>query len=105
MGTTLSLIFRPLATKFSNLVQKKNPLGQGGIVAGWPKPWDLVAYSPAIDAGAGLPVSWKYTHPVNMGIPGFPFLCDFGDPVVIIGTPFSDTGDEYDSGGYSQSFR
>ena len=42
-----------------------------------------------------------------MGIPGFPFLCDFRDPVVIIGTPFStqtadDTGDTYDSGGYSQ---
>ena len=28
MGTTLSLIFRRLATKFSNLVQKKNPPGQ-----------------------------------------------------------------------------
>ena len=27
MGTTLSLIFRRLATKFSNLVQKKNPPG------------------------------------------------------------------------------
>ena len=25
MGTTLSLLFRRLATKFSNLVQKKNP--------------------------------------------------------------------------------
>ena len=42
-----------------------------------------------------------------MGIPGFPFLRDFRDPVVIIGTPFStqmadDTGDAYDSGGYSQ---
>ena len=42
--------------------------------------------------------SWKYTHPVNMGIPWFPFLRDFRDPVVIIGTPFStqtadDTGD------------
>ena len=24
-----------------------------------------------------------------MGIPGFPFLRDFRDPVVIIGTPFS----------------
>ena len=43
-----------------------------------------------------------------MGIPGFPFLLDFWDPVVIIGTPLStqtadDTGDAYDSGGYSQS--
>ena len=42
-----------------------------------------------------------------MGIPGFPFLRSFRDPVVIIGTPFStktadDTGDAYDSGGYSQ---
>ena len=42
-----------------------------------------------------------------MGIPRFPFLCDFRDAVVIIGTPFStqtaeDTGDPYDSGGYSQ---
>ena len=40
--------------------------------------------------------------------PGFPFLRDFRDPVVIIGTPFStqttdDTGDANDSGGYSQS--
>ena len=40
-----------------------------------------------------------------MGIPGFPFLRGFRDPVVIIGTPFStktadDTGDAYDSGGY-----
>ena len=43
-----------------------------------------------------------------MGLPGFPFLRDFRDPVVIIGTPLStqtadDTGDAYDSGGYSQS--
>ena len=43
-----------------------------------------------------------------MCIPGFPFLRDFRDPVVIIGSPFStqtadDTGDAYDSGGYSQS--
>ena len=43
-----------------------------------------------------------------MGIPGVPFLHDFRAPVVIIGTPFSmqtadDTGDGYDSGGYSQS--
>ena len=43
-----------------------------------------------------------------MGIPGFPFLRDFRDPVVIIRTPFStqtadETGDAYDSGGYSQS--
>ena len=43
-----------------------------------------------------------------MGIPGYPFLRDFRDPVMIIGTPFSmqtadDTGDAYDSGGYSQS--
>ena len=30
MGTTLSLIFRRLATKFSNLVQKKNPPGPAG---------------------------------------------------------------------------
>ena len=30
-------------------------LGQGGIVDGWPKPWDLVAYLPAPDTGAGLP--------------------------------------------------
>ena len=42
-----------------------------------------------------------------MGIPGFPFLRDFRDPVMIIGTPFStqtadDTGDANDSGGYSQ---
>ena len=29
MGTTLSLIFHRLATKFSNLVQKKNPRVQG----------------------------------------------------------------------------
>ena len=29
MGTTLSLIFRRLATKFSNLVQKKNPPNLG----------------------------------------------------------------------------
>ena len=34
-------------------------------------------------------VSWKYIHPVNMGIPRFPFLHDFRDPVVIIGTSFS----------------
>ena len=43
-----------------------------------------------------------------MGIPGFPFLRVFRDPVMIIGTPLStqtadDTGDAYDSGGYSQS--
>ena len=32
-----------------------------------------------------------------MGIPGFPFLRDFRDPVVIIGTPFStQTADESD---------
>ena len=42
-----------------------------------------------------------------MGIPGFPFLRGFRDPVVIIGTPFStktadDPSDTYDSGGYSQ---
>ena len=42
-----------------------------------------------------------------MGIPGFPFSRGFRDPVVIIETPFStktadDTGDAYDSGGYSQ---
>ena len=42
-----------------------------------------------------------------MGIPGFPFLRDFRDPVVIIGTPFStqtadDPDDEYVTGGYSQ---
>ena len=42
-----------------------------------------------------------------MGIPGFPFLRDFRDPVVIIGTSFStqtadDTGDAYDSCGCSQ---
>ena len=41
------------------------------------------------------------------GHPDFPFLRDFRDPVVIIGTPYStqtadDTGDAYDSGGYSQ---
>ena len=30
MGTTLSLIFRRFATKFSNLVQKKNSPGEGG---------------------------------------------------------------------------
>ena len=53
-------------------------------------------------------MSRKYTHPVNMGIPGFPFLRDFRDPVVIIGTPFStqtadETGDAYDSCRYSQS--
>ena len=40
-----------------------------------------------------------------MGIQGSPFLHNFRDPVVIIGTPFSmqtadDTGDAYD---YSQS--
>ena len=29
MGATLSLIFTRLATKFSNLVQKKKPLGEG----------------------------------------------------------------------------
>ena len=42
-----------------------------------------------------------------MGIPGFPFLPDFRDPVVIIGTPFStqtadNTDDAYNTGGYSQ---
>ena len=42
-----------------------------------------------------------------MGIPGFPFLRVFSNPVVIIGTPFStqttdDTGDAYHSDGYSQ---
>ena len=42
-----------------------------------------------------------------MGIPGFPFLRDFRDPGVIIGTPFStqtadDTDDANDAGGYSQ---
>ena len=42
-----------------------------------------------------------------MGITGFPFLSDFRDPVVIMGTPFStqmvdDTGDAYDSGRYGQ---
>jgi len=30
----------------------------------------------------------KFTHPVNMDIPGCPYSRDFGDPVVIIGTPF-----------------
>jgi len=34
------------------------------------------------------PVSQKFTHPVNMGILGSPYSCDFGGPVVIIGTPF-----------------
>ena len=32
------------------------------------------------------PVSWKYTHPVNMGILGFSFSLDFRDPFVIIQT-------------------
>ena len=54
------------------------------------------------------PVSWKYTHPVNMGILGFPVLRDFRDHNMIIGTPFStemadDTSDAYDSDGYSRS--
>ena len=35
-----------------------------------------------------VPVSRKYTHPVNIGTPGFPFSRDFRYPVVIIGTPF-----------------
>ena len=34
-------------------------------------------------------LSGKYTHPVNMGIPGFPFLHDFKDPVVTIGTQYA----------------
>ena len=39
-----------------------------------------------------------------MGIPGFPFLRDFRDPVVIIGTPFSTqtADDAYATGRYSQ---
>ena len=49
----------------------------------------------------------KIYTPRKYGIPGFSFLRDFRDPVVIIGTPFNtqtadDTGDAYDSGGYSQ---
>ena len=43
-----------------------------------------------------------HAHPVNMGIPGFPFLHDFRDPVMIIGTPIStqttdDTDGVYDT--------
>ena len=46
-------------------------------------------------------MSWKYTHPVNIGILGFPLLCDLRDPIVIIGTPFcmqtaDDPHDAYD---------
>ena len=45
-----------------------------------------------------------------MGILGFPFLHDFRDPVVIIGTPFStqtadDPDDAYVTGRYSQVWK
>ena len=46
-----------------------------------------------------------------MWIPGFPFLHDFSDPLVIIEPPFSmqmadDTADDaYDTGGYTVSFQ
>ena len=48
----------------------------------------------------------KIYTPRKYGHPGVQFLRNFRDPVVIIGTPFStqtadDTGDAYDSGGYS----
>ena len=42
-----------------------------------------------------------------MGIPGFPFLRDFRDPVVIIGIPFSTqtADDAYATGRYSQVWK
>ena len=42
-------------------------------------------------AGANMTGLIKYTHPINIWIPGFhAFLHDFSrcDPIVIIGTPF-----------------
>ena len=55
-----------------------------------------------------IPVSWKYAHPVNMGIPGFPFSRYFRDPVVIIRTlsacqRYGDRDDAYHAGGYSHA--
>ena len=53
MGTTLSLIFRRLATKFSNLVQKKNPPGgRGGGKGG--HPWTIHRWSYLVWAYADI---------------------------------------------------
>ena len=60
MGTTLLLIFRCLATKFSNRVQKKKPPG---------------------------PVSWNFGDPMKLRTPGPQFHNHFGDPFVKLGTP------------------
>ena len=51
MGTTLSLIFRRLATKFLNLVQKKNPPGPAGPAKAGPLfRGSLVSFSDCSDS-------------------------------------------------------
>ena len=48
---------------------------------GYPSHHDSVHWQAKYDCLAVPPVSWKYTHPVNMGIPGFPFLRDYRNPL------------------------
>ena len=101
----------PPPTPFNILVLRNASTGKTTLIESLKEEGKLVVQqgcSSHYGRYMAVPVSWKYTHPVNMGIPGFPFLRDFRDPVVIIGTPLStqtadDTVDAYDSCGYNQS--
>ena len=77
MGTTLSLIFRRLATKFSNLVQKKNPPGPAGPALAGP------LFSGSLASFPDCRDSLRTRRLGQVSHVGLPFPCEYAFLVIV----------------------